>query len=181
MRLLGRKILAITVSVMIPASAAAQRKPAAPFPSLSQFASRSVHIFSGTVIRVQRTSAPENTVASTQITFRVEGAIQGVRSGEALTIREWSGLWDSGEQYRPGERVLLFLYPTSKLGFTSPVGGSLGRFAVDDSGNIHVNEPQRTFLSFKHGQPRFAGRTRVSPHEFAHAVLALRNVHGQIP
>jgi hypothetical protein len=35
---------------------------------------------------------------------------------------------------RKGERVLLFLYPLSRLGLTSPVGGSLGQVALDASG-----------------------------------------------
>ena len=42
----------------------------------------------------------------------------------------------SGERYRSGEHLLLFFYSPSKLGLTSPVGGSLGRFAVDSAGNV---------------------------------------------
>src|SRR5205823_9921449 len=53
-------------------------------------------IFSGTVLKIQRTTAGENAIAFTQVSFRVDQAIRGVRAGESLTIREWSGLWDSG-------------------------------------------------------------------------------------
>jgi hypothetical protein len=43
-------------------------------------------------------------------------------------------------QYRPGREVLLFLYPASKVGLTSPVGGIQGRFRVvrDSKGRSRV-------------------------------------------
>ncbi len=127
-----RRNIAVTSFLLLPAIfAVAQRRPGALVDNVNQFARSSGYIFSGTVLKIQRTTAGQNAVAFTQITFRVDEAIQGVRSRKIFTIREWSGLWDSGERYRPGERVLLFLYPVSKLGFTSPVGGPLGRFAVD--------------------------------------------------
>jgi hypothetical protein len=99
-------------------------------------------IFSGTTLRVEHLN-PESpsAVASTRITFRVLTAIRGVRRGQIIQIREWDGLWNSGERYQPGERVLLFLYPPSRLGLTSPVGGRLGRFRVDDVGRIEVPNP----------------------------------------
>src|SRR5438094_3340147 len=130
-----RRNIAVTSFLLLPAIfAVAQRRPGALVDNVNQFARSSGYIFSGTVLKIQRTTAGQNAVAFTQITFRVDEAIQGVRSRKIFTIREWSGLWDSGERYRPGERVLLFLYPVSKLGFTSPVGGPLGRFAVDHAG-----------------------------------------------
>ena len=95
------------------------------------------YIFSGTVKAVERVH-PANaaSVPVMQITFQVESGIRGVRNGQTLTIREWAGLWDAGERYRAGERVMLFLYPPSKLGLTSPVGGSRGRFVVGTNGRI---------------------------------------------
>jgi len=45
-------------------------------------------------------------------------------------------LWSFGLRYRRGERALLFLYPPSRLGLTSWVGGPLGRFAVDSTGSV---------------------------------------------
>jgi len=181
MRLLRRNI-AVTSFLLLPAIfAVAQRRPGAQVDNFNQFARNSGYIFSGTVLKIQRTTAGENAIAFAQISFRVDEAIQGVRSGEILTIREWSGLWDSGERYRHGERVLLFLYPASKLGFTSPVEGPLGRFAVDHAGNVHINDRQRQSLSFHRAQPRFVGRTRVSPREFAHEILhASENEHEHV-
>lgn len=96
-------------------------------------------VFSGVVTQVQRSASAAGT---TQITFRVENALRGVRRGQVVTIREWSGLWNNGERYVTGERVLLFLYPKSKLGLTSPVGGKAGRYAVDSAGRVLVGSPQ---------------------------------------
>ena len=47
-----------------------------------------------------------------------------------------AGAFDAAAPYRPGQRVFLFLYPRSKLGLTSAVGGDAGRFLIDSSGNI---------------------------------------------
>lgn len=63
-------------------------------------------------------------------------------AGKTLTINEWAGLWQSGERYRVGEQVLLFLYPPSKLGLTSPVGGGMGRFSVNRGGELVLKPTQ---------------------------------------
>ena len=106
------------------------------------------YIFDGTVVSVQRPVQNEIArVATVQITFRVEQAMRGTRAGQVLTIREWAGLWDSGERYRPGERLLLFLYSPSKLGLTSPVGGAAGRFTVDPHGNALIENGRLSDLA----------------------------------
>jgi len=113
-------------------------------PKLHYLARKSGYIFSGTVKSVERI-APNNpnSIAVMRITFHVVKGYVGVRSGQELVIRECAGLWQSGESYRRGQRLLLFLYPPSKLGLTSPVGGMSGRFAVDPGGRI-VILPGRT-------------------------------------
>jgi hypothetical protein len=97
-------------------------------------------IFSGTAVKVEHLK-PAGSPGITQITFRVESAIRGVRQGQIVKVREWEGLWSAGERYRAGEHVLLFLYPNSKLGLTSPVGGALGRYQVDKAGRVLVGSP----------------------------------------
>jgi hypothetical protein len=42
-----------------------------------------------------------------------------------------------------GQHVLIFLYPLSRLGLTSPVGGALGQIALDQTGkNVAEHDPQ---------------------------------------
>jgi hypothetical protein len=106
-------------------------------------------IFSGTVLQVEhRNSGSSSALATTRIVFRVDEAIRNVRRGQTVEINEWAGLWQSGERYHPGERVLLFFYPPSKLGLTSPVGNEAGRFAVNRAGSVTfkapIGEPPRT-------------------------------------
>ena len=108
-------------------------------PNLAQITRHSGMIFSGTALRVEHLPADStNSVPTTQITFRVQTAIRGTSAGQVIAIREWDGLWNSGERYRPGERVLLFLFPASRLGLTSPVGGRLGRFRVDAAWRVEA-------------------------------------------
>lgn len=125
-------------------------------------------IFSGTVTRIERRPANHaQALTSVAITFHVEGAIRGVRQGEDLTILEWAGLWSSGQHYRIGERVLLFLYPNSKLGLTSCVAGPMGRFEVDAWGRILLSAQH---LSAFRTDPVLGGRSRLGFSDFASAV-----------
>jgi hypothetical protein len=124
------------------------------------------YIFAGTVKSVERAAPKADSLATVQITFHVDQGLRGVRTGQSLAIREWAGLWQSGERYRPGERVLLFLYPPSKLGLTSPVQGARGRFRIGPDGQVVV-DPGRIGLPTRHpriGDP-LRGRTRATPVE----------------
>jgi hypothetical protein len=105
-------------------------------PAMQHLVRSSGMIFSGVVLQIQRSAS-----GATQITFRVETAIRGVRRGQTVRISEWNGLWNSGERYVKGEHVMLFLYPKSKLGLTSPVGGKAGRYSVNATGQVLVPEP----------------------------------------
>lgn len=128
---------------------------------------RSGYIFAGTVKAVERAVPKGNGIATVQITFHVDNGIRGVRTGQLLAIREWAGLWQSGERYCPGERVLLFLYPPSKLGLTSPVQGPMGRFRIGPDGLL-VLDPGRIGFPAPHSgfRDQIPRRTRLSPVEF---------------
>jgi hypothetical protein len=122
-------------------------------------------IFSGRVVFIgHAASALRPKPASTAVTFRVENAIRGTLPGRNLTIHEWAGLWTSGERYRVGERVLLFLYSPSRLGLTSPVAGALGKFTMDAQGQVVMSgQHVATFA----GDSFLAGKTVVSYADFA--------------
>jgi hypothetical protein len=138
---------------------------------LPQMAHAAGMIFSGTVTGIAR--SPARSQSSTQsvktvaITFRVDQAIRGATPGQYLTINQWIGMWMSGQRYRVGERVLLFLYPPSKLGLTSCVGGLLGRFSLDSAG--HVMLSARHFAVFR-SDPILGGRSYALVSDFAEAL-----------
>jgi hypothetical protein len=148
--------------------------PRAAYPQhLSPLTLSAGYIFAGTVKSIARAAPNKNNVATVQINFHVDQGLRGVRTGQVLTICEWAGLWASGERYRIGERVLLFLYPPSKLGLTSPVQGSMGRFTIGSDGQVGV-DPRRTGCCVPH--PAVAstpgGITRVTPIEFVRFLRA---------
>lgn len=138
-------------------------------PGFAQLARKAGIIFSGTVIRIELTpaGAPGEAVGTVAITFHVESPIRGATAGELLTITQWIGLWSSGQRYRVGERLLLFLYPRSRIGLTSCVGAAMGRFAVDSLGIVQLS-PQQV-LAFR-TDPVLGGRSRVHLSDFASAV-----------
>lgn len=131
-------------------------------------------IFSGTVTAIERRPATTAQVVETvAITFHIDNAIRGVTPGENLTISQWIGLWSSGQRYRIGEHVLLFLYPPSKLGLTSCVAGEMGRFTVDSWGRVLLSARH---LSAFRSDSVLGGKSRVRFSDFA---LAVRRASGE--
>jgi hypothetical protein len=107
------------------------------------------------------------TVETVAITFHIENAIRGAAPGQDLTVLQWTGLWSAGQRYRVGERVLLFLYPPSKLGLTSCVAGPMGRFTIDPRGRVLLTAQHLS--SFK-ADPILGGKALASFSDFARAV-----------
>jgi hypothetical protein len=133
-----------------------------------QFVRAAGMIFSGKVTNIERRPATlGQSVETVAVTFHIENAIRGATPGEDLTITQWIGLWSSGQRYRVGERVLLFLYPKSKLGLTSSVGGTLGRFAIDRMGRVLLTAQHLT--AFRE-DPVVGGKSRARVSDFARAV-----------
>jgi hypothetical protein len=145
------------------------RDPVSPGPShLTQMVQAAGMIFSGHVTYVGRVGPISGKQpAATTITFQVEHAMRGTASGQSVTIHEWAGLWSRGERYRVGEQLLLFLYPPSRLGLTSPVSGAMGKFAVGRQGRILLSASHVDGFA---GHPALGGKKSVAYPEFAAAV-----------
>jgi hypothetical protein len=182
MRLLFRAVLVLRTRLLVSAlpfvltlTGAAQRQPVAAHydvPTLVQLNRNSGYIFVGTVKSVVRDEPiSQSGVATVRITFHVENALRGVRSGQTLVVREWAGRWESGEHYRVGERTMLFLFPPGKLGLTSPVGGELGKFRLDSYGHVLLNREQISAVS---ANPVLAvpwqGRSRMTWRELSNGI-----------
>jgi hypothetical protein len=110
-------------------------------PQWKQISRRAGMIFAGTVLSTasqgeatQATGAAPGPIPTIQLTFRVDEAIAGVEPGRTVTTLEWAGAWNLQRPMTQGEHILLFLYPPSRLGLTSPVGGSRGQIALDQTG-----------------------------------------------
>ncbi len=104
-------------------------------PQWKQFSRRAGMIFAGTVLSgASATDLAETPPFSFEMRFRVERAIAGVERGQVLTIHEWAGAASMHSPMIGGQKVLLFLYPLSRLGLSSPVGGSVGVIVLDAGG-----------------------------------------------
>jgi hypothetical protein len=127
-------------------------------PRWKQLSRRSGMIFAGTVLTAgaqtvttqtvtNQTAATDRlapgTTPAVQLSFHVDEAIAGVEPGQVLTVREWAGAWSMHRPMSKGQHFLIFLYPLSRLGLTSPVGGSLGQVALDASGQNVSKDMQK--------------------------------------
>ena len=117
-------------------------------PNWKQISRKAGQVFIGTVLRVEAHRAQRGSpVPTVEMKLHVDLAIAGARKGTNVTVREWEGAWSGHRALRSGEHVLLLLYPASRLGLTSPVGGT-GEVSLDARGEIdlqhHVSVAQLT-------------------------------------
>jgi hypothetical protein len=98
-------------------------------PHWKQLSRRAGMIFAGTVLSTTPLAerAMPGPTPAVEVRFRVDEPIAGVEPGQVLTIHEWAGAWSMHRPMINGQHILIFLYPPSRLGLTSPVGGSWGR------------------------------------------------------
>lgn len=110
--------------------------------NLREMVGASGMIFMGVVSQAQG-GTDEHGELVTYTTFKVERAIRGVPP-EGVTIKQLGGekgglgvRLEHMRYFREGERVLVMLYPTSNLGFTSPVGLNQGIWEISNDGRVH--------------------------------------------
>jgi hypothetical protein len=78
-----------------------------------------------------------NHIAVTFVTLEVVEALKGEAAGR-ITFMQFAGATQGRAhnyhlpKYTAGEEVVLFLYPASRYGFTSPVGEGQGKFLVSN-------------------------------------------------
>jgi len=162
----SREVCLVAVFVLGIAALQAPAQDAAITPQ--QMLSKAGRIFSGHVVAVQPVRSAEGNVASMRVSIHVEQAVRGVKAGETVAVDEWAGLWrNSGDRYRVGQRVMLFLYAPSRAGLTSPVGQDLGRLPVEGS---------RLVLSTRQSQFWFQPRAGLLPRmQLKHFVRRMRD------
>src|SRR5271157_6508380 len=183
----SRRVLAVALACLSSFAAAQQSDQVIAErvlgPQWKQLSRRAGMIFAGTVLTAATpTAATDRAVPgvtpAVQLSFRVERAIAGVERGQILTIHEWVGAWSMHRPMRSGQHILIFLYPPSRLGFTSPVGGALGQVALDPSGkNVAEQKPAASpgLQNEPSPRPRVAGATRsVSVVQLERAIRSAR-------
>jgi hypothetical protein len=116
-------------------------------PQWKQLSRRAGMIFAGSVLSAAAPGGPIQTASESgfkfndrprqgatptvELIFRVDRAIAGVETGQEITIHEWTGAWAMHRPIHSGQHILIFLYKPSRLGLSSPVGGSRGLIDLD--------------------------------------------------
>lgn len=106
--------------------------------TLSEMTEQSGSIVRGTVVVVALEPHPDfPNISTLRVTLQVSDSIYGT-AGPQSSFRIYLSAGKFAQRavkparadYRVGDEVLLFLYPNSRYGLTSPVGGEQGRFRV---------------------------------------------------
>lgn len=105
--------------------------------NLEEIVNASNRIFSGKCIKAEETN-DETNLPVVKYTFSVKENIKGVKD-EEITFKQWLPTVRDGG-YEVGKKYILFLFPDSERGLTSPVGFSQGKFNVETKGIIRRKE-----------------------------------------
>jgi hypothetical protein len=111
--------------------------------NLEEITSASDRIFTGTCINVEEIEEdPESKLPVFKYTFKITESIKGLEGKEQVTFKQWKPTAkDAG--YEMGKKYILFLYPNSERGLTSPVGFLQGQFEIEKKGLIRRKEVVR--------------------------------------
>ncbi len=105
--------------------------------NLEEITHASDRIFSGKCLKAEETQ-DENNLPVVKYTFSVNENIKGVHDKE-ITFKQWQPTARDGG-YEVEKKYVLFLFPDSEKGLTSPVGFSQGKFLVETTGIIRRQE-----------------------------------------
>ena len=113
--------------------------------NLEELTRASDRIFTGNCVKVEELDDPESRLPVAKYTFRVIEGIKGISKKE-ISFKQWRPAvrditFDKGKKY------ILFLYPNSERGLTSPVGLLQGHFQVDTKGLVRKKEYVRNKMN----------------------------------
>ncbi len=105
--------------------------------NLEQLVEGSGVIFEGKCTDVRTGKDPDTGMISTWITFKITQGLKG-KLGDEYVLKQFGGsdgtmnVKTPSVTYEVGETVVLFLYETSRIGFSSAVGLHQGKFAIKE-------------------------------------------------
>lgn len=118
--------------------------------NLEEIVKDSGKIFAGKCLKVEEIeNDSESKLEVVKYTFKVTEAIKGVnKNQEKIIFKQWRPTV-RGNSYEVGKKYVLFLFPESSRGLTSPVGLSQGLFDVNEKGFIRKKEIVRNRIGNK--------------------------------
>lgn len=185
--LLGTVILLVSSFFTVPTSAISRHV------HLSEMTSRAGRIVYGRIAEVRHGTHPGyNHIAVMFVTVEVVEMVKG-SAARQVTFMQFGGAQGLSHnyhlpKYQAGEEVMLFLYPESRYGFTSPVGEGQGKFMVsndprsgrrallNDRGNRQLFEPMRNEKAMSHLKLSGAERALVAQENGAADLVAFRSL-----
>lgn len=101
--------------------------------NLEEITNSADRVFAGTCKKIEEIEKdPLSNLKVVRYTFRVLETIKGVSTDE-ITFTQWKPTTVEAP-YVIGKKYVMFLYPNSRLGLTSPVGYMQGKFLVEKAG-----------------------------------------------
>ena len=111
--------------------------------NLEEITSASDRIFAGICTNVEEIEEDsESKLPVFKYTFNITEPIKGLQGKEEITFKQWKPT-ANGASYEAGKKYILFLYPNSERGLTSPVGFLQGQFEIQKKGFIRRSEVVR--------------------------------------
>ena len=111
--------------------------------NLEEITAAADRIFAGICINVEEIEDdPESKLPVFKYTFKITEAIKGIGGKEKITFKQWKPT-AKGAAYDVEKKYILFLFPDSERGLTSPVGFLQGQFEIEKKGLIRRKEVVR--------------------------------------
>lgn len=108
--------------------------------NLQEIIQASGKIFTGRCLKVEEIeNDPESNLEVVNYRFKVIEGIRGVKDNSEISFKQWKPTVRNAS-YEVGKKYVLFLYPKSNKGLTSPVGLSQGLFDIGKKGFIRKKE-----------------------------------------
>ena len=108
--------------------------------NLEEITSASDRIFTGICTNVEEIEDDlKSKLPVVKYTFKITEAIKGLQEKEEITFKQWQPTTKDAS-YEVEKKHILFLYPNSERGLTSPVGFLQGQFKVAKKGLIRRSE-----------------------------------------
>lgn len=108
--------------------------------NLQEITKASGKIFAGRCVDAEEIeNDPESKLPVVKYTFKVTESVKGIGGKETISFKQWQPTIRENS-YDVGKKYVLFLYPNSERGLTSPVGLLQGQFQVEEKGFIRRKE-----------------------------------------
>ena len=108
--------------------------------NLEEVADSADRIFVGKCTDIEKVdNDSESKLSVMRFKFKIIEGIKGTKNEEIISFKQWQPtVREVG--YKKGSKYILFLYPNSAVGLTTPVGFQYGHFRVEKKGFLNPKE-----------------------------------------